>query len=88
MVREKNGMDNMAFQGKRRNMKKLFAMSIVAAVLGIGPLMAQEYTGPRIEAKELRHDFGKVVQGTQVSHVFEIKSVGKEALVIEKVQSS
>ena len=63
-------------------------MSVMAVILCVGPLLAQEYTGPRIEAKEIRHDFGKVAQGTQVSHVFEIKSAGKEALVIEKVQSS
>ena len=49
---------------------------------------AQEYHGPKIEVRELRDDFGKVVQGKQVSHVFEIKNVGKEVLVIEKVQSS
>jgi hypothetical protein len=69
-------------------MKKICAMSILAVILSIGSLLAQDYAGPRIEAKEIRHDFGKVVQGTQVSYVFEIKSVGKEALVIEKVQSS
>jgi hypothetical protein len=70
-------------------MKKLSVMSTVVfflcATFGV---TAQEYSGPRIEVKELRHDFGKVVQGTQISHVFEIKSAGKEALVIERVQSS
>ncbi len=51
-------------------------------------LAAQEYNGPKIEVRELRYDFGKVVQGKQVSHVFEIKNAGKEVLIIERVQSS
>ena len=51
-------------------------------------LAAQEYQGPKIEVRELRYDFGKVAQGKQVSHVFEVKNTGKEVLVIERVQSS
>ncbi len=51
-------------------------------------LSAQEYNGPKIEVRELRYDFGKVVQGKQVSHVFEVKNAGKEVLIIERVQSS
>jgi hypothetical protein len=69
-------------------MKKLSVMSTAVFFLCATLLLAQEYSGPRIEVKELRHDFGKVVQGTQISYVFEIKNAGKEALVIERVQSS
>jgi hypothetical protein len=73
----------------RQSMKKLSIIStalfFLCATLGV---TAQDYSGPRIEVKELRHDFGKVVQGAQISHVFEIRSAGKEALVIERVQSS
>jgi hypothetical protein len=36
----------------------------------------------------MRYDFGKVVQGTTAEHVFEIKNVGSEQLIIEKVQSA
>jgi len=69
-------------------LKKLSVISTTVFFLCITLLLAQEYSGPRIEVKELRHDFGKVVQGAQISHVFEIRSAGKEALVIERVQSS
>ncbi len=55
---------------------------------GSGVVTALEQQGPRIEIREVRHDFGRVVQGTQVSHVFEVRSVGGEALVIERVASS
>jgi len=43
---------------------------------------------PKIEITEMRYDFGNVVKGTQVSHVFEIKNVGNEELIIQKVQPS
>lgn len=70
-------------------MKKEAVLSVVfSLVLFVGLLSAQEHQGPRIEVREMRYDFGKVVQGTQVSHVFEVKSVGGEALEIERVQPS
>lgn len=47
-----------------------------------------ERTGPKIEAAETRHDFGKVRRGIQAVHVFEIKNSGDEVLEIHKIQSS
>lgn len=44
--------------------------------------------GPRIEATQVRHDFGKVNAGERAEHVFEIRNNGDETLVIQKVQSS
>jgi hypothetical protein len=55
---------------------------------GSGVVTALENQGPRIEVREVRHDFGRIVQGTQASHVFEVRSVGGEDLVIERVSSS
>lgn len=70
-------------------MKRILLMCCVAVgVLCAGPLAALDTKGPRIEVRELRHDFGKIVQGTQVTHVFEVKNAGSEQLVIEKIQSS
>ena len=37
---------------------------------------AQENKGPRIEVRESQHDFGKVVRGAQVAHVFEVRNAG------------
>lgn len=68
-------------------MKRIVLMSMVmVGLLSAGALAALDYKGPRIEIKEMRYDLGKVAQGTQVSHVFEVKNVGSEQLVIEKVQ--
>ena len=69
-------------------MKKIAGVIMAAVFVYAGLLTAQEYQGPRIEIKEMRHAFGKVVQGTQVSHVFDVMSVGDEALVIERVKTS
>jgi len=70
-------------------MKKFIAASVVLLVIGFfGQLPAQEGTGPRISVREVKYDFGKVAQGTQVSHVFEVRNAGTEPLIIERVQSS
>jgi len=70
-------------------MKRIILTSLViVGLLVAGPLAALDTKGPRIEAKELRHDFGKIVQGTQVAYEFEVRNSGSEQLVIEKIQSS
>ena len=68
-------------------MKRMVFMSLVmVSLLYAGSVAALDNTGPKIEIKEMRYDFGKVVQGTRVEHIFEIKNVGSEQLVIERVQ--
>jgi len=70
-------------------MKRIVLMSmILVGLVCAGPVAALDYTGPRIEIKEMRYDMGKVDQGAQVSQIFEVKNVGSEQLVIEKVQGS
>lgn len=70
-------------------MNRMVLMSMVmAGLLCAGPLAALDNNGPKIEIKEMRHDFGKVVQGTMAEYVLEVKNVGSEQLVIEKVQPS
>ncbi len=71
-------------------MKIGFTAAVVAAVIiaWAGVVQAQDAAGPAIEAKEVTYDFGKVVQGTQVSHVFEVRSAGNEPLVIDRVVPS
>jgi len=60
----------------------------ISAVFISGQLQAQVYAGPKITVTELNHDFGKVVQGTQVTQVFEVRNDGNEQLVIERIQPS
>ncbi len=61
-------------------------MAMIIAFAGVLP--AQDAKGPAIIAKEVNHDFGKVVQGTKVSYVFEVRNAGSETLIIDRVAPS
>ena len=68
-------------------MSRIMLSALVAVLLiGAGTVPAQQYAGPKIAVKGERYDFGKVVQGTQATHTFDINNVGGEALLIERVQ--
>ncbi len=70
-------------------MKRIVVLSMMmAGLLFAGPLAALDNKGPKIEIREMRHDFGKVVQGTKAEYIFEVKNVGNEQLVIEKATPS
>ena len=64
--------------------KAMIGFVVLLTVVFAGPALAQ----PKIEVREIKYDFGKVAQGTQVSHVFEVRNAGTEPLIIERVQSS
>ena len=66
----------------------LWISMVLVALLAAGSLMAQESKGPKIIAKEMQYDFGKVVEGAEASHVFEIRNGGKEPLDIERIMPS
>jgi len=61
---------------------------ILAAVLVGSSLSAQEIKGPKIEVRELQHDFGKVTQGQQADYVFTVRNAGNEPLIIDRVVPS
>lgn len=70
-------------------MKRLLGLALIISVsVFSGHVLAQESKGPRIEIKEIQHNFGKVAQGTQAIHVFELRNGGDEPLIIERVQST
>ncbi|HUI46915.1 MAG TPA: DUF1573 domain-containing protein [Nitrospirota bacterium] len=71
-------------------MKKILVSIGFFIVLTVfaGHLLAQEVNGPKLEAVEIKYDFGKVIQGTQVSHIFEVRNVGNEPLIIDRVVPS
>ncbi len=70
-------------------MKNGLTAALVTMIIAFaGVLPAQDVKGPMIVAKEVQHDFGKVVQGKQVSHVFEVRNAGTEPLIIDRVVSS
>jgi hypothetical protein len=62
-------------------------MALIALVCSAS-LHARESNGPRIEVRESRHDFGKVVRGARVVHSFEVRNAGNEPLVIDRVTAS
>jgi hypothetical protein len=81
-------------------MKRIFALIIV--VLLVGTAKSQEVigrletkianapvpVGESIVLKEMEYDFGKIPQGKPVTHVFEVKNIGKDSLKIANVQAS
>ncbi len=62
------------------------ALSIVIVMLLAAHGIAAPTSGPKISAKEVRYDAGKVKQGTDVSHIFEITNAGTATLFIQSVQ--
>ncbi len=68
--------------------KTLGSCMAVIALMSTASALAQESQGPRIEVKESRHDFGKVLSGAQVAHVFEVRNVGNQPLTIDRVDAS
>jgi hypothetical protein len=70
-------------------MKNGVAAVVVAMIIAsAGVLPAQDVKEPRIEAREVRYDAGKVAQGTQVSHLFEVRNAGNAPLIIDRVVPS
>jgi hypothetical protein len=63
-------------------------LAVLVVSLFAGQAPGQDAKGPKIAVKEMSHDFGKTIQGTRVSHVFEVRNAGAETLVIERVQTS
>ncbi len=68
--------------------RMLISVITLAVVASTAPGFGQEAKDPRIVMNEMHFDAGKVTQGVQISHVFEIRNAGTAPLVIERVQPS
>ena len=70
--------------------RSVLALVCMVLVFGLVPglVMAQEPArkGPTMELAEASYDFGKVKAGTKLQHVFEVKNIGDDVLMIQKVQ--
>jgi hypothetical protein len=68
--------------------QQVLAFMLVAVAAGFfsPPLPAQEQKGPQIAIKEATYDFGKVVEGAKLQHVFEVGNTGDAALDIQRIQ--
>ncbi len=75
---------------KQRIVLVMFVAVVAVAVAVAGffskPLQAQERKGPRLELKETTYDFGKVVEGARLQHVFQVGNTGDAALDIQRIQ--
>lgn len=75
---------------------KISKMKYIASLLIIGfsfYVHAQEgesepLTGPKITFAETSFDFGDIVQGDRVEHVFEFENVGSEPLILSDVRTT
>lgn len=68
----------------KRNCSILFFF-ICGMILCAYNVVAQDVVGPKIFLKELVFDFGAVIQGETIEHVFLVANQGNEALEITKV---
>lgn len=59
---------------------------IIVLIVLLVPSLA--YAQPSIKFYEESHDFGRVLEGAKVEHIFEFTNEGEEDLVIEKVAPS
>lgn len=75
---------------KRSSMKKILVpiFFLIVFMVFAGHLPAKQVRGPKLEAAEIKYDFGKVIEGSQASHVFEIRNVGDDLLIIDRVVPS
>ena len=64
-----------------------FLFSILLTCIIAGQTRAQEKTS-KITFQETKHDFGKVKEGVELTHVYKFTNDGEESLVIKKVQAS
>ncbi len=68
--------------------RQLISALILSIVACTDMVSAQEFKGPKIEVREMQHDFGKVTQGQQADYVFTVRNAGNEPLTIERVVPS
>jgi uncharacterized cupredoxin-like copper-binding protein len=64
-------------------MKKLLTLLIVFSSISVAQLVE-----PKLVLQQIEHDFGDIVQGEVVSHVFVLSNSGGNLLTIDKVRPS
>lgn len=69
-------------------MRTLAASMLIMMLFAASAAHAAQTHAPKISAQEVRYFAGKVKQGSQITHVFEISNTGTAPLVIERLQPS
>jgi hypothetical protein len=75
-------------------LKRTVMLLAVTAILAVWQVPASAQEGapvdeaklPRIQVSETDFEFGRVVQGASISHVFWIKNVGADTLFIQDIK--
>jgi hypothetical protein len=66
-------------------MKHCLTLLLLLGLVGVA--RAQE-KAPKLVLETFEHDFGKVVEGSKVSHTFQLKNEGTADLLIKEVAPS
>ncbi len=69
-------------------MRTPIAFMLIMMFFAASAAHAAQTRAPKISAQEVRYFAGKVKQGSQITHVFEISNTGTAPLVIERLQPS
>jgi len=67
---------------------KTILVALCAMVITTGVLAQDKKADQSIKFKEVKHDFGKIKQGTPVTYDFAFQNVGQTPLVIESASAS
>jgi hypothetical protein len=52
------------------------------------PVFEEPSNGPKIAFTETRHEFGDIVQGAVVEHIFSFENTGNEPLILQDVKTT
>ena len=66
--------------------KSLLFLFVAVSFIGFSSMIVQD--APEFKFEQETHDFGKIPQGTPVSHEFTFTNTGAEPLIISKVEST
>lgn len=66
--------------------KSLLMLFIAISFVGFSSMITQD--APEFKFEKETHDFGKIPQGTPVSHEFTFTNTGSEPLIINKIEST
>jgi len=67
---------------------KTFLLAFCALIATTGLMAQQKKADQAIQFKEVKHDFGKIKQGTPVNYDFAFKNVSSKPVVIESAVAS
>jgi len=67
---------------------KTFLLAFCALIVTTGVMAQEKKADQAIQFKEVKHDFGKIKQGTPVNYDFAFKNVSSKPVVIESAIAS